>query len=162
MLQRHGAPMANACIITGASTAEQAASARNGLIVAGRSDTLIPVAFASRPHFGVNRMVEGGGSRLSYIEVTNGQHFDAFLGFPGFDSRYVPVHRYFIQALDLMYAKLKSGAELPPSQVVRTTARGVTGTATNPITLANVPAILAAPASGDRITYDRNLVTIPD
>jgi hypothetical protein len=38
----------------------------------------------------------------------------------------------------------------------------VTGTATNPITLANVPAILAAPASGDRITYDRNLVTIPD
>ncbi|MBC7573769.1 MAG: D-(-)-3-hydroxybutyrate oligomer hydrolase [Herminiimonas sp.] len=132
------------------------------LIVAGRSDTLIPVAFASRPYFGVNRMIEGGGSRLSYIEITNGQHFDAFLGLPGFGSHYVPVHRYFIQALDMMYARLKSGTELPPSQVVRTTPRGVTGTTTNPITLANVPPILAAPAAGDRITYDRNVVTIPD
>jgi hydroxybutyrate-dimer hydrolase len=132
------------------------------LIVAGRSDTLIPVAFASRPYFGVNRMVEGGGSRLSYIEVTNGQHFDAFLGFPGFDSHYVPVHRYFIQALDLMYANLKSGAALPPSQVVRTTPRGVTGTATNPITPANVPPIQTAPAAADLITYANNVVTIPD
>ena len=57
------------------------------VIVAGRSDTLIPVAFASRPYFGVNHMVEGTGSRLSYIEITNGQHFDAFLASGRFASR---------------------------------------------------------------------------
>ncbi|MBC7513563.1 MAG: D-(-)-3-hydroxybutyrate oligomer hydrolase [Herminiimonas sp.] len=132
------------------------------LIVAGRADALIPVAFASRPYFGVNQMVEGSNSKLSYIEITNGQHFDAFLGFPGFDSRYVPVHRYFIQALDLMYANLKSGAALPPSQVVRTTPRGTTGSTTNPITIANVPAIQIAPLQADRITFANNVVTIPN
>ena len=132
------------------------------LIVAGRADALIPVAFAARPYFGENQIVEGGNSRLSYIEITNGQHFDAFLGFPGFNARYVPVHRYFIQALDLMYARLKSGAALPPSQVVRTTPRGLNGTAANPITAANVPAISATPASTDRITFANNQVTIPD
>jgi hydroxybutyrate-dimer hydrolase len=132
------------------------------LIVAGRSDALIPVAFAARPYFGENQIVEGGNSRLSYIEITNGQHFDAFLGFPGFNARYVPVHRYFIQALDLMYARLKSGTALPPSQVVRTTPRGLNGTVANPITGANVPAISATPASSDRITFANNQVTIPD
>lgn len=132
------------------------------LIVAGRADALIPVAFASRPYFGVNQMVEGSSSKLSYIEITNGQHFDAFLGFPGFDSHYVPVHRYFIQALDLMYANLKTGAALPPSQVVRTTPRGTTGGATNPITIANVPAIQIAPLQADRITFANNVVTIPN
>ncbi len=132
------------------------------LIVAGRSDTLIPVAFASRPYYGVNKMVEGTASHLSYIEITNGQHFDAFLGFRGFDSRYVPVHRYFIQALDLMYANLKSGAPLPPSQVVRTTPRGTNGVTANPISAANVPPIQATPAAADRITYTESVVTIPD
>ncbi|MBC7416445.1 MAG: D-(-)-3-hydroxybutyrate oligomer hydrolase [Herminiimonas sp.] len=132
------------------------------LIVHGRSDTLIPVAFASRPYFGVNQMVEGANSKLSYIEITNGQHFDSFLGFPGFDARFVPVHRYLIQALDLMYANLKTGAALPPSQVVRTTPRGLTGATANPISLANVPAIKAAPAATDKITFANNVVTIPN
>ena len=135
------------------------------LIISGRADTLIPVAFASRPYFGVNQMIEGSASKLSYIEITNGQHFDAFLSFPGFDTRYVPVHRYFIQALDLMYANLKSGATLPPSQVVRTTPRGTTGntgTTANPITIANVPPIQIAPLQTDRITFANNVVTIPN
>lgn len=132
------------------------------LIVAGRADALIPVAFASRPYFGVNQMVEGSSSRLSYIEITNGQHFDAFLGFPGFDARFIPVHRYFVQALDLMYATLKTGAALPPSQVVRTTPRGLNGAVANPISISNVPAIKATPAATDRITFASNKVTIPD
>ncbi|MEP6772285.1 MAG: 3-hydroxybutyrate oligomer hydrolase family protein, partial [Polaromonas sp.] len=76
------------------------------LIVHGRSDTLVPVAFTSRPYFGLNKMVEGSRSKLSYIEVTNAQHFDAFLGFPGYGQRLVPLHRYFIQAMDMMYAHL--------------------------------------------------------
>ncbi|MBC7499110.1 MAG: D-(-)-3-hydroxybutyrate oligomer hydrolase, partial [Herminiimonas sp.] len=111
----------------GISEAVRTANLRGkpALIVHGRSDTLIPVAFSSRPYFGVNKIVEGAQSKLSYIEVTNGQHFDAFLGFPGFGNRYVPLHRYYVQAMDMMYANLKSGVALPPSQVVRTTPRGL-------------------------------------
>jgi hydroxybutyrate-dimer hydrolase len=133
------------------------------VIVHGRSDTLIPVGFSSRPYFGVNHMVEGGNSKLSYIEVTNGQHFDTFLPLAGFDSRFIPLHVYYIQAMNMMYANLKNGAALPPSQVVRTIPRGVDASGkANPISIANVPPILTTPASGDRITFSNNVVTIPD
>ncbi len=132
------------------------------LIVHGRSDTLVPVAFTSRPYFGLNKMTEGGNSKLSYIEVTNAQHFDAFLGFPGYADRLVPLHRYFIQAMDMVYANLKTGAALPPSQVVRTVPRGLNGAIANPITAANVPPIKAVAAAVDQITFANNVVTVAD
>lgn len=132
------------------------------LIVHGRADTQVPVAFSSRPYFGRNKIVEGTNSKLSYIEVTNAQHFDAFLAFPGYGERFVPAHRYFIQAMDMMYAHLKSGAALPASQVVRTVPRGLTGTAVNPITAANVPPIKTVPAPADQITFANNVVTVAD
>lgn len=132
------------------------------LIVHGRSDTLIPVPFSSRPYFGENRIVEGGKSRLSYIEVTNAQHFDAFLGFPGFGNRYVPLHVYFNRAMDLMYAHLTQGAPLPGSQVVRTVPRAMAGGVVAPITDANVPPIRMDPPAADRITFANDTVTVPD
>ena len=132
------------------------------LIVQGRSDTLLPVAFTGRPYFGMNKIVEGANSKLSYIEVTNAQHFDAFLGFPGYANRLVPLHRYFIQAMDMMYANLKTGAALPGSQVVRTVPRGLTGTVANSITAANVPPIKAVADVADQITFANNVVTVAD
>ncbi len=132
------------------------------LIVHGRADTLVPVAFTSRPYFGLNKIVEGANSKLSYIEVANSQHFDAFLGFPGYNARLVPLHRYFIQAMDMMYANLKTGAALPQSQVVRAVPRGLTGAVANPITAANVPPIKTVPALADQITFANNVVTIAD
>ncbi|MEC5212863.1 hydroxybutyrate-dimer hydrolase [Polaromonas sp. CG_9.5] len=132
------------------------------LIVQGRADTLLPVAFTGRPYYGMNKIVEGAASKLSYIEVTNAQHFDAFLGFPGYAERMVPLHRYFIQAMDMMYANLKSGAALPASQVVRTVPRGLSGAAVNPITAANVPPIQTKPATADQITFANNVLTIAD
>ena len=132
------------------------------IIVQGRADTLLPVAFTGRPYFGMNKIVEGANSRLSYIEVANAQHFDAFLGFPGYADKLVPLHRYFVQAMDMMYANLKSGAPLPASQVVRTTPRGLTGTAANPITAANVPPIKVSADAADRISYANNVVTVAD
>ena len=132
------------------------------VIVHGRTDTLVPVAFTSRPYFGLNKIVEGVNSKLSYIEVTNAQHFDSFLAFPGYSARLVPLHRYYIQAMDMMFASLKTGVALPPSQVVRTVPRGIVGTAVNPITAANVPPIKATAAAGDQITFANNTVTIPD
>ncbi len=132
------------------------------LIVQGRADTLLPVAFTGRPYYGMNKIVEGSASKLSYIEVANAQHFDAFLAFPGYPERMVPLHRYFIQAMDMMYANLKTGAALPASQVVRTVPRGLTGTVANPIAAANVPPIKAVPAAADQITFANNVLTIAD
>ena len=135
------------------------------IIVHGRSDTLVPTANTSRPYFGQNKIAEGSGSQLTYIEVTNAQHFDAFIDnalLPGYDSRLVPLHYYFLQAMDRMYARLTQGAPLPPSQVVRTTPRGGTPGAAPAITTSNVPPISSAPAPGDLITFSGNTVTIPD
>jgi hydroxybutyrate-dimer hydrolase len=134
------------------------------IIVHGRADTLIPINHTSRPYFALNK-ANDGSSKLSYIEVTNAQHFDAFIdnaAVPGYDSRLVPLHVYFIRALDAMYNHLKNGAALPPSQVVRTTPRGGTPGAAPAITAANVPAIAATPVAGDAITFGNNTVTIPD
>jgi len=90
--------------------------------------------------------------------VKNAQHLDAFNAFAGFNNTMIPLHRYFIQAMDLMYDHLKNGAPLPPSQVVRTTPRA--GAA--PITLANVPPIQAAPPAGDLITFSGGTLRIPE
>ncbi|MBX3605512.1 MAG: D-(-)-3-hydroxybutyrate oligomer hydrolase [Piscinibacter sp.] len=132
------------------------------IIVHGRSDTLIPTNFTSRPYVLRNAQVEGRRSRLSYIEVTNGQHFDAFLPFAGFDTRYIPLHVYYVRAMDAMWAHLKHGAALPPSQVVRTTPRGGTPGAAPAITAAHVPAISASPLPGDQIVVSGSTMTLPD
>lgn len=136
---------------------------RPALIVHGRSDTLVPVNHTSRPYLGLNSLRERGRSRLSYIEVTNAQHFDAFLPVPGFDTRLIPLHYYGGQALDLMWAHLVDGAPLPPSQVVRTTPRGGTPGAAPPVSIsANLPPISANPVDTDVITVYRGTVMVPD
>jgi hydroxybutyrate-dimer hydrolase len=135
------------------------------IIVQGRADTLIPMNHTSRPYYALNMSVEGNSSGLRLYEITNAQHFDAFIdnaAVPGYDSRLVPLHRYFLQAMDLMYARLKNGAPLPPSQVVHTTPRGGTPGAAPQITAANVPAISATPAATSAITISGTTLTIPD
>lgn len=135
------------------------------IIVHGRSDGLVPVPFTSRPYFGLNKIVEGGASRLTYIEVTNAQHFDTFIdnaALPGYDTRFVPLHYYFIQALDRMYAYLKQGTALPPAQVVRTLPRGGTPGKAPPLTTANVPPIRDTPTLADQIIFSNGTLTIPD
>ena len=132
------------------------------LIVHGRADALVPVNHSSRAYYGALQRGEGrhhGQGRASYIEVTNAQHFDAFLGFPGYPERYVPLHYYLVQSLNAMYAHLSSGTPLPPSQVVRTTPRGAGAPA---ITLLNVPAMAQAPADADRIVYTKGTLYVPD
>ena len=54
------------------------------LVVAGRSDALLPVNNAARAYTAFNQAVEGGASGLRYVEDTHGQHFDGFLGFSVF------------------------------------------------------------------------------
>ncbi len=137
------------------------------IYVAGRNDAILPLNFAARAYFGLNNIVEGSQSPLHYYEVTNAQHLDSFnqfgrtpgLPFQGYNELLIPLHRYFIQAMDLMYDHLRNGRPLPPSQVVHTTPRGV---GAPPITITNVPPIADVPAANVRITFTGNQVRIPD
>ncbi|MBP6676633.1 MAG: D-(-)-3-hydroxybutyrate oligomer hydrolase, partial [Vitreoscilla sp.] len=107
--------------------------------------------------------VEGDKSQVSYIEVENAQHFDTFVPFSGFDTRFVPLHVYFNHAMDAMHAKLTQGTALPPSQVVRTTPRGGVPGLAPAITAANVPNFVATPAAGDRIEIGAgNVINVPN
>jgi hydroxybutyrate-dimer hydrolase len=128
------------------------------LIVHGRADALIPVNHASRAYYGAHKLADRR-SAASYIEVTNAQHFDSFLSFPGYPERYLPLHVYLIRSLNAMHAHLTQGAALPPSQVVRTVPRGV-GAPT--ITPANVPTWAAVPLDADRISFEQRTLLIPD
>ena len=132
------------------------------IIVAGRSDALVPVNNNARAYTAYNKFVEGAASRVSYIEVENAQHFDTFVPFSGFDNRFVPLHLYFVRSMDAMYANLKSGTALPPSQVVRTTPRGGAPGAAPAITAANVPPISAAPAAANQIGFAGSSLAVPN
>lgn len=139
---------------------------RPAIIVHGRDDALLPVNHTSRPYVALNAKVEGRHSRLRYLEVTNAQHFDGFIGLPallpGYDSRYVPLHVYLNRALDAMYAHLRWRVPLPDSQVVRTVPRGGTPGAAPAITAANVPPVPLRAADDDRITWHGRTLRVPD
>ena len=128
------------------------------LIVHGRADALIPVNHASRAYYGAHKLAERR-SAASYIEVTNAQHFDAFLSFPGYPERYLPLHVYLIRSLNAMHAHLTQGTALPPSQVVRTVPRGTGAPA---ITAAHVPPWEDVPAEGNRIGFEHRTLFVPD
>ena len=132
------------------------------IIVAGRSDALVPINNNSRAYVAYNKVQDGAASKTSYIEVTNAQHFDTFIPFSGFDNRFIPLHVYYVQAMDAMYAHLKSGAALPPSQVVRATPRGGAPGAAPAITAANVPPISAAPTAANQIGFVGTSISVPN
>jgi hydroxybutyrate-dimer hydrolase len=129
------------------------------IFVTGRNDGILPPNFTSRAYFGLDNVVEGSVSPLHYYEVTNAHHLDSFNQFAGYSAMFIPLHRYFIQAMDLMFDHLRHGHPLPPSQVVHTTPRGP---GAPPITAANVPPIAAAPPPGAQITFTGGQVRIPE
>ncbi|MBQ0930566.1 D-(-)-3-hydroxybutyrate oligomer hydrolase [Ideonella alba] len=134
------------------------------VIVAGRNDALLPVNHTARAYYAVNQIKEAADN-VRLIEVTNAQHFDGFIAFGalmGYDTRFIPLHVYFNRAMDAMWAHLKDGTPLPPSQVVRTLPRGGITGAAPALTAANVPPIAAAPLAGDLITLQRNRLYVPD
>lgn len=89
------------------------------IIVHGRADALIPVNHSSRPYLALNAQVEGESSALRYYEVRNAQHLDFLIGaYAQVGMNYVPIDYYYKQSLDLMYAHLTEGTQLPDSQVV--------------------------------------------
>lgn len=159
-------PTAAQATAVAAGMAEVAHSARlvgkQVIIVAGRSDALVPVNHNARAYTALNRVLEGSGSAVSYIEVANGQHFDSFNSLSGFDTRFVPLHVYFVRAMDAMYARMTAGTALPPSQVVRATPRGGTAGAAPALTATNLPAIAATPATADQIGFSGSTLAVPN
>ncbi|KPP96835.1 3-hydroxybutyrate oligomer hydrolase family protein [Marinobacter sp. HL-58] len=129
------------------------------VFVTGRADAILPINHTSRPYFGLNRRVEGDASNLQYYEILNAHHLDVLNGFNGVKERYIPLHHYYFQALDLVWNALDDGEPLPPSQVVRTVPRGEGAPA---LTEANLPAIANTPAEEDRIVFVEDQVRIPD
>lgn len=136
------------------------------VIVAGRSDALVPVNHAARAYMALNSRVEANPN-ARYYEIENGNHFDAFLpnaaggGVQGYDVLLVPVHVYYNAAMDLVWARLTSNGTLPPSQVVRAVPRGGTPGSAPPVTVANVPKIATSPAAANTITMGGGTINVP-
>lgn len=127
------------------------------IIVHGHDDVRVPVNFSSRPYLALNSLVEGDRSRLSYIEVMNAGHFGAE---KPFDDVLVPLDFYGEQAMDMMWAHLRSQQPLPASQVVRTTSRGSDRGTVNPLTRDHIPDIKRQPDSAQAIRVEKGQVRI--
>ncbi len=147
------------------------------IFVTGRNDAILAPNHTSRAYYGLNQVVEGGGSNMRYYEILNAHHLDALtvldllFNAPLFADKFLPLHHYLFQALDLMLDHLRNGTPLPPSQVVRTVPRGLDPGAVFPFTFAdvnpiseavNLPEIDAAPDPGDLITFGGATLFIPD
>ncbi len=132
---------------------------RPAVFVTGRNDAILAINHTSRSYFGLNQATRGEHSGLHYYEVTNAHHLDVFNALPGFNERFVPLHHYLFEALDLVYDHLRNGTPLPPSQVVHTVPRGA---GAPPLTAANVPAIDPAPPEANRIVFDGATLFVPE
>lgn len=86
------------------------------LVVHGAQDGLIPVAFSSEPYVA---WLRASGRSPVFWKVPYAQHFDAFLSFPDFGDRHVPLLPYGFAALDRAWAHLTEGRALPEDALVR-------------------------------------------
>ncbi len=93
------------------------------ILLHGRADGTVPVNHASRAYVAAALQHDPDGP-VRYYEISNAQHFDAFLAWPGFSQVFAPMHPHFEQALDLMWLHLTTGAPLPPNQLLQDVPRG--------------------------------------
>jgi hydroxybutyrate-dimer hydrolase len=137
------------------------------IVLAGRNDALVFPNYHSRPYFGLNQVVEGEKSRLSYIEVVNAQHFDALISTLWVDPatgavQFVPLHYYLFKALDWMHDYLTDErSDLPPSQVLRPQPRGLKAYAATDADTDLLPPIESAPMKEDLISFESKVLRIP-
>lgn len=94
------------------------------VILHGQADGTVAVNHSSRAYYHSNQTAKVPNKNLHYYEIKHVQHFDAFLTYPGFKEKFVPMHPYFEQAMNMMLNHLRTGNSLAPSQVVETKSRG--------------------------------------
>jgi hydroxybutyrate-dimer hydrolase len=91
-------------------------------VLHGADDGLLPTAFTSEPYVA---WLRAEGRRPLYWKVPHAQHFDAFLAWPGFGERHLPLLPYGYAALDRLWAHLFQGQPWPNELPVPAgTARG--------------------------------------
>lgn len=90
-------------------------------LVHGAADGLIPAAFSSDAWLA---WLRANGRDAAYWRVPHAQHFDAFLAWPGFGERYVPMMPYAYAALERMYAHVVHGKPLAADSTPQATPRG--------------------------------------
>jgi hydroxybutyrate-dimer hydrolase len=92
------------------------------IVVHGIDDGLVPMAFSSAPYVA---QAQAAGRDVRYWQVRNVQHFDAFLAFPDYGARYLPLLPYVYAALDRVWAHLEDGAALPVDALIEARPRDV-------------------------------------
>ena len=133
------------------------------IIISPRSDGLLPINHAGRAYFANSiAAFPKTESNTRLYEVTNAQHLDVLNGIPGFDSKFVPTHVYFTQAMNIMWSHLTEKKALPPSQVIRATPRVVKDSKTSALEVGNLPFISATPSPDAVIKFSNNLLMIPE
>ncbi len=100
-------------------------------VVHGVDDGLVPIAFTSAPYVA---SAKAAGRDVRFWQVRNAQHFDAFLAFPDYGARYVPLLPYVYAALDRAWAHLETGAPLPADTLIEAKPR----TGDRPLSLAGL------------------------
>jgi len=90
-------------------------------VVHGADDALIPSAFTSRPYV---ELLKDNGRAPRYWNIPLAQHFDAFLGLPGFGEQHVPLLPYAYYALEAVLEHLTNGTPLPHPDTPQPQARG--------------------------------------
>jgi len=91
------------------------------VVVHGLDDGLVPASFSSAPYVAA---AQAAGREVRYWQIHNAEHFDAFLGFPDYAARFVPMLPYVYAALDRVDAFLDGKGALPTDAVIATTPRG--------------------------------------
>ena len=87
---------------------------------------LVPPAFSSAPYVAAAR---AAGRPVGYWTVGRAEHFDAFLAFPAYAARFVPLLPYMYAGLDRMWDTLERKATLDATLHIDAKPRG-TGAAT--------------------------------
>ncbi|WP_103076041.1 3-hydroxybutyrate oligomer hydrolase family protein [Solilutibacter silvestris] len=90
----------------------QAKTPRKGfpiLVIHGSDDGLVPPAFTSAPWVAAAR---AAGRPVGYWTVARAEHFDAFLAFPSYAQRFVPLLPYMYEGLDRVWAQIEGQAKL--------------------------------------------------
>jgi hydroxybutyrate-dimer hydrolase len=149
-------------VIAGLKEAEMTANLRGRpvIILHGRADGLIPVNHASRAYYAVHHRDSGSSSELRYYEVEHGQHFDAFLSMSDFAARFVPLQPHLVHATELMVARLRKAAPLPPSQVIRSKPRIILDGKLTALAADNLGELREKPGA-DAIHFDGSTLHVP-
>lgn len=120
------------------------------IIIHGRDDNLIAPNHSSRAYY-ARHQTQSPQENLKYYEVTNAQHFDAFISLPHYADKFIPLHHYYEKSLEMMLKHLRHKTKLPPSQVIYTQTRQTENGKLLPLELTNLP---------DITNKSRHLITI--